>query len=96
VLACGAGQDYIDRLQWGFYGGRTAIGFGEMRIDDCQPDCARGRLLPVPAVVALSDVVRCADGRRYYSRLGMTFTQTPPVPLGTPFEIQPSQSCSPA
>ncbi len=96
VLVCGGGQDVVDRLRWLSYGGDPAVAYGEVLIDDCRPDCASGRLVANPAIVAVAGIERCADGRWYYSRLGMTFTLTPPVPLETPFDIGPRGSCTPA
>ena len=44
-----------------------AAGEGTMRMPDCQPTCATGGIVELPARIVLSGVKTC-DGRRYFDR----------------------------
>ena len=50
-------------LQWRRWDDRRAVATGRMEGVVCDPDCARGRLISVPAVLRLSKPVACPKGR---------------------------------
>jgi len=50
-------------VKWRRWDDRRAVGTGRMEGVVCDPDCARGRLIVVPAVIRLSKPVACPKGR---------------------------------
>ena len=50
-------------LRWQSWTDRGAVATGRMEGVVCDPDCARGRLITVPATIRLSAPVACPAGR---------------------------------
>lgn len=73
VLACADANLYVTELSYSSYGAREAKASGRFHVNDCTPNCAGGRFHTYRGSVRLSDVVRCADGRRYFSRARYSF-----------------------
>jgi hypothetical protein len=55
----------VEGLTWTSWSASGASGSGRLRMLTCQPNCAIGGAIEVPARVVLSDVKTC-DGRRYF------------------------------
>ena len=55
----------VESLTWTRWGEDGAEGTGDLRIRDCQPNCARGLTQTIPATVTLTGV-RVCDGRHYF------------------------------
>lgn len=52
----GDASNIVGQLTWRNWGPAGAVGRGTLRLDDCKPDCARGAVTTVPAVLRLGDV----------------------------------------
>jgi hypothetical protein len=57
------------------YGTARADASATIHENDCEPYCAAGHFLSGHGTLALSGIVRCADGRLYYSRAHYTFSR---------------------
>jgi hypothetical protein len=55
----------VESLTWTRWSADGAEATGELRIRDCQPNCARGLTQTTPATITLTGVREC-DGRRYF------------------------------
>lgn len=44
----------VDHLTWTSWGPSTALGHGELGLNNCQPNCATGTVTKVPATIRLS------------------------------------------
>lgn len=73
VLACADANLYVTELSYSSYGDREAKAGGRFHLNDCTPNCAGGRFHTYRGSIRLFDVVRCADGRRYFSRARYSF-----------------------
>jgi hypothetical protein len=73
VLACADANLYVTGLSYSFYGGSEARASGRFRVNDCTPNCAGGRFHTYRGSVRFFGVVRCSDGRRYFSRARYSF-----------------------
>jgi hypothetical protein len=71
VLACGDGNAVAENLRWTKWG-ITASGRGDLRQNDCIPDCASGTFHVFPAWFGLSHTVSAA-GRNYFTRIKVRF-----------------------
>jgi hypothetical protein len=69
VLFCGDAGQYLTKLRWSRWGGRTAVARGTFNEKTCDPFCAAGGVRQEYATVHLFDARRC-PGRsyRYYRR----------------------------
>ena len=73
ILACADANLYVTGLSYGSYGSREAKARGIFHLNDCTPDCAGGRFHTYHGTIRLFDVVRCADGRRYFAQARYSF-----------------------
>jgi hypothetical protein len=73
IFACADGSFYATSLRYASYGSRQAVASGTMHYNDCKPNCAAGHFHQRRGRVRFSRVVRCADGRRYFSRAHYRF-----------------------
>jgi hypothetical protein len=73
ILACGDGNLYVTGLGYRSYDGRQARAKGVFHLNDCRPNCAGGRFHTHGGTIRFFDVVRCADGRRYFARARYSF-----------------------
>jgi hypothetical protein len=53
----------LEDVEWSSWTDRSAEGRGRMVALVCDPTCAQGTLVEVPATITLSDPVACPDGR---------------------------------
>jgi hypothetical protein len=56
----------VESLTWTRWGEDGATATGDLRLRDCQPNCARGLTQTIPATVTLSGV-RVCEGRHYFT-----------------------------
>jgi hypothetical protein len=91
TLACGDGNLYATGITYKTYGQKVATATATMHLNDCVPYCARGRFHSYSGTLSFRDIVRCADGRLYYSRLRYRFAG--PFGSGTA-NIAPLKRCS--
>lgn len=76
TIDCFTGQFYAGNLHYSAYGGRVARGAGRLYLDDCRPNCAKGKFQSEPATVTLRDVIRCS-GRLLYGRISWRYRHLP-------------------
>jgi hypothetical protein len=70
VIACADGNLYATHLRWHHWNRRTAIGYGSGHLNDCNPDCARGRFHRYRIRIRLSRRRFCSYyGLPQYTRL---------------------------
>ena len=53
----------LEALEWTSWGDREAVGSGRMTGIVCEPTCAQGTTITVPATITLSRPVACPAGR---------------------------------
>ena len=63
----GDSTTFLANMTWTTWSGTEAVGAGSYKINDCQPNCAAGRVYPVATVVTLSQPVKVcsASGTRW-------------------------------
>ena len=89
VVACGDGNLYVTGLRYQTYGQQVARATATIHANDCLPYCAAGHFHTYRGSVSFRDVVRCEDGRLYYSRIRLTVSRGP-----TTWPIAPLEECS--
>lgn len=95
VLACGDGGLFATGLSYSSYGGSTATAAGQLHAHACIPNCAESSFHAFPGTLTLSRVVRCSEGRLYYSRARYRFTHGNPNGLATgTADIEPFGHCT--
>jgi hypothetical protein len=67
----------VERLDWSRWTRSGAEASGELRVLDCQPNCATGHTRRVGATVRLTGV-RVCDGRRYFGTAQVTVAEGAP------------------
>ena len=93
TLACGDGNLYVTGLTYSTYGQKVANARATFHANDCIPYCAAGHFHTYRGSLSFRDIVRCEDGRLYYSRARYKFAG--PFGSGTA-NIQPffEEGCS--
>jgi len=75
---------FLFRMTWTTWSGAEAVGAGNYKLDDCNPDCAGGHVYSVAAVVTLSQPVKVcsSSGTRWvWSHASFTFPNGLPAAL---------------
>jgi hypothetical protein len=93
VFACGDGNLYATGISYKSYGQKVATATATMHLNDCTPYCAAGHFHTYRGSIRLKDIVRCHDGRLYYSRVRYRFSG--PHGSGTA-NVRPFEQCSQA
>lgn len=96
TLACADGNLYATGIRYQSYGGRIARALATLHVNDCHPDCADGRFRTYGGTLRLERIVRCGDGRLYYSHAVYPLAEggrRRPVGYATAY-IQPFDGCS--
>ncbi len=76
---------FLFHMTWTTWSGREAVGTGSYKLDDCNPDCAGGRVYSVATVVTLSHPVKvCASSGTWWAWTHASFT----FPQGLPKVLQ--------
>ena len=75
---------FLFRMTWTTWSGAEAVGAGNYKLDDCNPDCAGGHVYSVATVVTLSQPVKVcssADPRWVWTHASFTFPDGLPKAL---------------
>ena len=75
---------FLFRMTWTTWSGAKAVGAGNYKLDDCNPDCAGGHVYSVATVVTLSQPVKVcssADPRWVWTHASFTFPDGLPKAL---------------
>ena len=91
TLACGDGNLYATGIAYREYGHKVTTATATIHLNACTPNCAAGQFHSYPGTLSFRDIVRCEDGRLYYSRASYKFTG--PDGSGTAV-IAPFEHCS--
>ncbi len=78
TVACGDGNQYLDKLTWKKWGTSAATATGVMRVRDCSKSCAKGKLLTFPVTVRVDRLEKGAKAQ-YYTRMKVTYTKKVPA-----------------
>lgn len=68
VLACADASLYASAIKWRSYGGKVSSGKALLHLNECSPNCVSGHYRTFRSPIRLKRIVRCSDGRRYYTR----------------------------
>jgi hypothetical protein len=91
TLACGDGNLYATGIAYKEYGQKVAVATASIHLNDCIPYCAAGHFHSYRGTLSFRAIVRCDDGRLYYSRARYKFTG----PYGSgDSHIAPFEHCS--
>jgi hypothetical protein len=97
ILACGDAGFYATGVAYRVYGDRTAVASAQLHVHNCVPNCAQSAFHAYPGKLTLLAVVRCSDGRLYYSRARYRFAGVNPYgPSSGSANIEPFIHCSKA
>ncbi len=66
-------EQELSKLRWTGWGGRRAIGTGEIEMLECSPTCGRGLVYHGRATLTLTEPRACG-ARRYYAQARLTTT----------------------
>ncbi len=93
VLTCADANDALGAMHWVSWGSQ-AFGTGTETINNCTPDCADGKLVPYPVLVAVwrPEPLPGHPGVQYFTRVTRIYTANRP-PL---YNCQGKQTCYPA
>lgn len=91
ILACADANLYATAVHFASggsarYGSLSADAAATIHENRCVPDCAAGTFLLAKGTLILRRIVRCADGRLYYSRAAYSFPGSRGVAYIEPFE----------
>jgi hypothetical protein len=92
VLTCADANDALGGMRWVSWGSQ-AFGTGTETINSCTPDCADGKLVPYPVLVAVwrPEPLPGHPGVQYFTRVTRIYTANHP-PL---YNCQGKQPCYP-
>src|SRR5690349_11530673 len=79
IFTCGDASFSASAVTWNSWGHQTALGSGTGQLNDCNPDCASGKVKTGPLSISASKPQTCKSGRKVYSKLSWTWTSGPPV-----------------
>lgn len=85
-LWCGNSRITISHIRFSAWDDDSARALGRQEIQNCDPTCADGPMDVYPAQLDFARVVRCDDGKRYFSRVSLTYTGESPT--GRPIETE--------
>jgi len=57
TLTCADGGIAIEEIKWQSWGVKESIGTGVYAENNCQPDCASGKLIKTPVVLSLTNLI---------------------------------------
>ena len=57
TLTCADGGMAVEQIKWQSWGVKEAIGTGVYAENNCQPDCASGKLIKTPVVLSLTNLI---------------------------------------
>jgi hypothetical protein len=91
TLACADGNLYATGISYRGYGQNVARASATIHLNDCTPNCAAGHFHSYRGTLSLRDIVRCSDGRLYYSRARYGFAGPHGAGLA---DIEPFERCA--
>ena len=68
TLTCADGGMSVNRIEWSRWDESGAEGEGVYNVNDCEPNCAQGKMLEMPVSIRLNDLVTY-EGKRYLRTL---------------------------
>jgi hypothetical protein len=93
VLTCADAGDSLTGLHWAAWASTQAFGTGTEKINTCRPNCAEGKFVSYPVLVALwrPEVLPGHPGVLYFTRMTRIYTASRP-PL---YNCQGTRTCYP-
>jgi len=93
ILTCADANDALSGLRWVNWAASQAFGTGTEVVNTCTPDCADGKLVSYPALIALwrPEPLPGYPGIRYFTRITRIYPAARP-PL---FYCQGTRTCYP-
>jgi len=93
ILTCADANDALSSLHWVNWAASQAFGTGTEVINTCTPDCADGKLVSYPALIALwrPEPLPGHSGVRYFTRITRIYPASRP-PL---YNCQGTRICYP-
>jgi hypothetical protein len=79
ILACGDASLGATNVVWSTWTRKKAVGSGTGQLNDCKPDCARGKTKTAPMQLRATRPRTCSNGRRIFTKLSYTWTSGSPV-----------------
>jgi hypothetical protein len=79
IILSGDGTAFVTNLLWTGWGSNGATGSGTLKLDNCNPNCARGSLTDYQATVVLSHLTGYVGGAAYATMM----VAAPGSPFGT-------------
>ncbi len=79
ILACGDASLGATNVVWSTWTRKKAVGAGTGQLNDCKPDCARGKTKTAPMQLRASKPHTCSNGRRIFTKVSYTWTSGAPV-----------------
>src|SRR3954452_19587385 len=79
ILACGDASLGATNVAWSTWTRKKAVGAGTGQLNDCKPDCARGKTKTAPMQLRATRPRTCSNGRRIFTKLSYTWTSGSPV-----------------
>jgi hypothetical protein len=58
IYYSGDSGNIVTGINWSTWGNQTAIGYGTLGVDNCNPNCAQGTVTDVPATITLSNPIQ--------------------------------------
>lgn len=71
---CGNSRFSFEKLSYDAWTDRYATGMGRVSAPSCDPDCGTGAFNTYPAEFYFFRPVKCDDGKTYFSRVSLTYT----------------------
>jgi hypothetical protein len=78
ILACGDGNAVADQMHWVKWTSTKAVGAGDLKQNDCTPDCADGAFHSYPARFTLSETTPVGHVK-YFTKVTISFTGKTPL-----------------
>jgi hypothetical protein len=80
ILTCADAGDDLSGLHWVSWGSSSAFGTGTEQVNDCTPNCASGKFVDYPVLVALwrPGALPGHPGQHYFTRITRVYTANRP------------------
>jgi hypothetical protein len=67
IEVSGDGSGFVAGITWSAWGTAEAQGAGTLKVDNCTPNCAQGKLAGYPATITLSDLTPYGNSLQAYA-----------------------------
>ena len=71
MITCGDGGMYVNKITWTTWGPKGAQGIGLYNVNDCDPDCADGKMHTAPVKIELSGLT-AFKGKNYLRTMAIS------------------------